>query len=551
MHRWGTVFSLAVCCSGASAQPIRSQPKAERILAPSLEHNMAASPGRPLRVWVFFTDKAVMDSRDLRIRLDARAAELGERTLARRALRGAGGRADYSDLPIHQNYIDALRAAGAKLRHQSRWLNAASLDASAAQLRAIAELPFVRYVQPVARAARRLPTPELPPADAEPRGVPTFYGESDAQLNQIGVVAAHNAGYTGSGIIIGVLDTGFNRTHQAFNQTTGGAHPVQVIAEFDFVDNDGDTTQQPGDPANQAFHGTYILGALGAYYPTVLVGGAYDASFLLAKTEDISQEVPAEEDNYVAGLEWIENGGADLATSSLGYIDWYTQADLDGATAVTTIAVNIATANGLVCCTAAGNGGNDANPVTSRLLAPADALRVLACGAVDASGFTAFFSSDGPTADGRVKPELLARGVNTRTVSFSSNTNIIGADGTSLSTPLLAAGAALVVQAHPNWSVDKIRRALLHTASGFLSTATFDPLYVRGYGLVNVNAAINHVHGDVDGDGRANARDIAPFITALLGTNPDPAQRRRADADASGSVTPADLPIFVNDLLGL
>lgn len=114
--------------------------------------------------------------------------------------------------------------------------------------------------------------------------------------------------------------------------------------------------------SGQHWHGTAILGTIGAYKPDTLIGGAYDAAFYLAKTEDITREEPIEEDFYVAGLQWIEANGADLATSSLGYIDWYTQDDLDGETATTTIAVNIATANGLACCTAAGNGGHDNAP---------------------------------------------------------------------------------------------------------------------------------------------------------------------------------------------
>jgi len=513
----------------------------------------AASLDGPSRHWVFFGDKHIADDQSVARALSDQQAALSSKTLARRAARRtAAGLLDERDLPVAPQYIAAIRSTGAHVRFESRWLNAVSVTASADQLRAIAALPFVRHTQPLARAARRIPLPIEPaPIDsASSRGADpsAFYGPSYPQLLQINAVAAHNAGYTGAGVIVGVLDTGFNRTHVAFNQTVN-AHPVQIIDEYDFIVGDFNTAQEPSDPEGQSNHGTYILGTMAAYFPGTLVGAAYNASFVLAKTEDISQEIPDEEDAYVAGLEWIELHGADMATSSLGYIDWYTQADLNGLIAVTTTAVNIATENGLICCTAAGNAGNDANPATSRLIAPADAFAVLTCGAVDLNGTIAWFSSDGPTADGRVKPELLARGVDTITTSAISN-NIIPVNGTSLSTPLLAGGTALVIQAHPTWSPDKIRRAYFHTASGFGASGQYDPLYIRGYGIVNVFAAINFVHGDINNDGVANGLDIPRFIASLTGQNPDPSENRRSDADASGQVTVADVPIFVADLLG-
>lgn len=548
-------FIITACITtqtAQSARPVDYQPRAEVVLSPATRQQLDAEPNAQHALWVFFTDKNQATPDAQRAALNKQSSTMNRKAAQRRALRRtSGGLTDWRDLPVEASYITSITNTGAALRQTSRWLNAASVNATPAQAAAIADLPFVQRVQLVARATRP-PQPKEQPAPqiaARDNGAP-WYNNSFDQLSQINAVTAHNAGYTGSGIVIGILDTGFNRTHDAFNQTTGGAHPVQVIDEHDFINNDGDTTQQPSDPAGQSSHGTYILGVIGAYFPTVLVGAAYDAQFLLAKTEDISQEVPAEEDYYVAGIEWLEANGADLATSSLSYIDWYTQADLDGVTAVTTIAVNVATDNGMACCTAASNSGNDANPTTSHLGAPADALRVLTCGAVDSSGIIASFSSDGPSADGRVKPEVLARGVSTQTTSFSTNTNIVGVSGTSLSTPLVAGAVALIVQAHPAWSVDKIRRAMFHTSDLFMGSATYDPLYVRGYGIINVMAAIQFVHGDVNGDGTADGRDIAPFISAVVSGSGSPAVLRRADVNASGAADVQDIPVFVDDLLG-
>ncbi|MEI6476036.1 MAG: S8 family serine peptidase [Planctomycetota bacterium] len=314
--------------------------------------------------------------------------------------------------------------------------------------------------------------------------------------------------------MIGILDTGFNRVHDAFNNP---AHPLRVIAEWDFINNDGNTGIQPGDNSEQHKHGTWILGTMAAYLPGTMVGGAYDAQFVLCKTEDVPTETPIEEDYYVAGLEFIEAHGADVATSSLGYIDWYTQADLNGHTAVTTVAVNVATSNGVVCCTAAGNSGHDADPSTSTIIAPADAYNVLTCGAVDINGAIVSFSSSGPTADGRLKPEILACGLNTVSVNSTNTTGLSGLSGTSLSTPLVAAAVACILQARPDYGVAQIREALFATASRSDAAGLHpDPNFVEGHGIVRAYEAA--VRGrrtaDLNLDGRVNGIDLGLMLGA-------------------------------------
>jgi subtilisin family serine protease len=237
---------------------------------------------------------------------------------------------------------------------------------------------------------------------------------------------------------------------------------------------------------------------------------------VLAKTEDVPTETPIEEDFYVAGLEFVEAHGADIATSSLGYIDWYTQNDMNGVTAVTTIAVNIATANGLICFTAAGNEGHDSNPATNTLIAPADALQVISCGAVDNTGAIASFSTDGPTVDGRVKPELLAMGVSTATVNSTNTSGISGVSGTSLSTPLLAGAAACILQARPDFTVNSLRAALFATASRSDSNGLHpDPLFITGYGIARAFAATQvppPCPGDLNNSGSVDSSDIGTML---------------------------------------
>jgi subtilisin family serine protease len=263
---------------------------------------------------------------------------------------------------------------------------------------------------------------------------------------------------------------------------------------------------------------------MGAYNPTVLVGGAYDAGYILAKVEDYEFEYPAEEHLFVAGLEFIEANGGDVATSSVVIYDYYPQDQLDGLTSVMTIGINTATANGLHCCQGVGNQGHDSNPATSTLLPPADGFQVITVGSVDSAGASAWFTSDGPTADGRVKPEVLARGVLTRTVHPDVDTAYQEVNGASFATPTTAGAVACVVQAHPEWTVDQMRWALTHTADYYVANWTFDPLYIRGYGISDVLAAFNSTPprpGDLDEDGTVGITDFLTLL-AVWGPCPEP-----------------------------
>ncbi len=490
-------------------------------------------------VWVFLQPRAVeSDPAALAAALARAETTADPRMLERRRLRRTSpGLLDARDLPLDQGPRAAV-AAAARVRIESRWLNAISVDATPDQVEALRAMPGVREVRPVARGRRctEAATCEEPlPESSSHHGPRDFYGRSSAQLAQINLHALHARGYTGQGVVIGILDTGFNRIHQSFNNPD---RPLHVIAERDFINDDDRTGPEEGDPAGQHSHGTLILGCISSYLPDQLVGGAYDATVILCKTENVASETPIEEDFYVAGIEFIENLGGDVATSSLGYIDWYTRADLDGLTAVTTVAVNIAAENGLHCCTAAGNEGHDDNPATSTIIAPADGLRVLSCGAADSAGVIAGFSSDGPTADGRRKPELLARGVRTATVHPDTADTFANASGTSLSTPLLAAAVACLVQANPWWTVDQMRSALFSTAS---DAANPDPLFVRGFGMVDALAAFQSTcPADFNQDGGVDGLDVAAFFPAWESGGDD----GRADVNHDGGVDGQDVEAF-------
>jgi subtilisin family serine protease len=423
--------------------------------------------------WIYFTDKGLKTEADLEVALHLSMDNLNERTKQRRSKTRGPKLVDNRDIPVSPDYIDEIKYTGVTIRTVSKWLNAVSVSGTIEQLRSISDFPFVKKIDPVYGGKRKSPVQRSLLKSSTELGR-SDYGPSYDQLDQINVIAAHEAGYTGAGVRVLMLDTGYYTDHEAI-------HEEQVIAEWDFINNDGETQNEEGDPDSQHNHGTYTLSALGGRFDGELYGPAYGAEFLLAKTEDVSQEVPIEEDQYVAGLEWGESLGADIASSSLGYIDWYEFEDLDGTTAVTTIAVNTAIENGMVVVTAVGNSG------TGGIVVPADSENVIACGAVDSNGNIASFSSQGPTADGRIKPEVCALGVSTYCAGVNSTSAYRYENGSSLATPLVAGAAACVLQAHPDWTPQQVREALMMTASD-----PENPDNQYGWGIIDVIEAINY-----------------------------------------------------------
>ncbi len=534
---------MLVWCVLLSGQAAAADPLPRATIHPLVHSRLLRAGGNPIVVWVYFRDRDFSNDSERAAALAKARQTLHPRTVKRRLRRRRiPGVVDRHDLPLTERYVEQVRSSGAVIRVRSRWLNAVSVLASGTQIAALAESPSVRLIEPVRRGrpleAVPITHPEPTPArQMQGTGTGSFYGLAEDQLDQIGIIDMHDAGFTGSSVVIGVLDTGFERSHEAYNAP---GHPLAVLDEWDFLENDGNTAIEAGDDPDQHVHGTLVLSAIAAYKPNVLVGGAYNASFILVKTEDVTDEYPMEEDFYVAGLEFLEAGGADVATSSLGYIEWYTWFDLDGLTAVTTLAVNIATDNGMACCTAAGNGGIDQD--LPSLIAPADAFDVVTCGAVDDAGFTADFSANGPTADGRVKPEVLARGVATMTVDANDPTEYSSANGTSLSTPLIAAGVALLLDAHPTWTVEQVRTALFQTADYYQANGMPDPEFRRGYGIINVFAAaqVSFCEADLSDDGTVDAADLAQLLGAW-GSNPG----HPADLTGDGSVDAADLALLL------
>ncbi len=415
--------------------------------------------------WVFFSDRGP----DLERRLENRSIELLYAPSYERRISVGLLKADELDLEPWSGYVEQVAddAVCRTVRTRSRFLNAVSISTADGDLEDILALPFVDHVQPVSSSTFRMP--EFHTYAGNSAGV------TAAQLEQIGLDKLHNRGWTGEGVVVGVLDSGFNLTHDVFRD-------IAVLHMYDFVDDDSDPSQQPGDPPGQSDHGTAVLSILGGYAEGAFCGGVPDASFILAKTEDISDEYQAEEDYWVQGLEWIELNGGDIVSSSLAYIDWYTYEDLDGNTAVTTIAADAAASRGMVVFNSIGNSGPD----PGSLLAPSDGDSVFAVGAVDADANVAQFSSRGPTFDGRIKPDACALGQDV-SLAFQGTSGYSQGNGTSFAAPLVSSAAGALYGAHPEWSMIEIMEILRSTSS-----QSDYPDNNTGYGIIYAYAALKY-----------------------------------------------------------
>ena len=438
------------------------------------------APDETAPVWIFFTDRGLNEA-EIAGALEKARADIPERTLRRR-LRGGNPGVDAKDLPVNLDYIAFVAGSGAEIRIASRWFNGVSADATMEQVKNISAADFVQAVKPVARG-RRIDIIEMDARPAPYRDDTELnYGASFNQLNQINVIALHDMGITGEGVLVCLLDTGYLLSHLAFQN-------MNIVAVWDFINGDSVVTNQPGDPEAQDDHGTLTLSACGSAVDGQLYGPAFGASFMAGKTESVEYELPIEEDFYVAGLEWADSLGADVVSTSLGYFDWYTFEDLNGDSCVTTIGVDIAVSRGIVCVTAAGN---ERRSGWGHIIAPSDADSVIAVGAVNDSGEIASFSSPGPTYDGRIKPEVCAQGVSTRCADPGDTLNFRTASGTSLSTPLIGGVAALLLQAHPNWPPMRVREAMMMTAS-----MSSSPNNDYGWGIVDALAAAEYSYSPV------------------------------------------------------
>ncbi|MDP1623064.1 MAG: S8 family serine peptidase [Bacteroidales bacterium] len=404
---------------------------------------------------------------------------------------------DMKDLPVTPSYISQIAGTGADVVYSLKWFNAVVVSTnSPTVLAAIAALPFVDYIDQVltdqpqnqGRVSGIKSTESIPPYTLMKAGPHAQvksanilnYGQAYNQVHMISVDALHNLGFTGQGMMIAVLDAGF--------------YHVDLISAFDSLWNNNRIlgTRDFNLPGNNVFgdnmhtHGTSVLSTMGANLPGEMVGTAPHASYWLLRTEVGEYEALVEEYNWAGGAEFADSLGVDVINSSLGYTTFdnpsfnHTYADMNGNTAPSTRAGDLAASRGILVVNSALNEGGSP---WQYIGAPADGDSVFSIGAVNSSGFYASFSSTGPTSDGRTKPDVTAQGQGATVVSGWGSVG--QGSGTSFSSPIVAGALACLWQSTPAFSAEQIRNAVRSTASK--ATAP-DSLY--GWGIPNMLSAM-------------------------------------------------------------
>jgi serine protease AprX len=491
LHRIG--IGLPILClllfaserTAGAALPEEALQKLDPRLTPAAERAGAEI----LPVWIAFADKGESGPAGLMLALDRARRELSPRSLARRTRLGISPLVDYRDLPLAPAYLDALRERGITPFGTSRWLNQVAVMLPAGRLAEVAQLPFVDRLRPVERATRMRDVPD----DASPIGRAAApdcgdcaratnsinYGLNTAAVQQLNVPAVHDSGYIGTGVLVCIIDDGFN-----FHYTHEALAPVVIAPGFerDFVDSDWSAQDTVGFTC--CTHGAEVMGCIAGNKPGTYVGTAPGAKYALARTEVDVSETPVEMVYWGMAAEWADSLGADEITTSLGYNQFdggvgnYTYANMDGRTTIVSQNAEIAASKGILVLAAAGNEGGNS---WGKILAPADVNgdSLIAVGAVNSSGVRTGFSSVGPSADGRIKPDLMALGQSNSVIVPNGTPNAYGTgSGTSFATPLLAGLAACLIQARPHFAPQSIIRALRETASRAASPDTF-----MGYGI--------------------------------------------------------------------
>lgn len=448
--------------------------------------------------WVYFTDKP-----DAAFYLANPLEMLSQRALDRRTSQNIS--LDNLDVPISTSYIDQVTAStGITVKAKSKWLNALHVRGSVENIETLENLSFVDHIQ-FANSSLNLAGRSANNANSSAVNknlevqVNFNYGTSANQIEMLNGHLLHQQDYTGNGKIIAVMDAGFPGVDTAspFQRLFDNN---KILGGYDFVNRN--TNFYSGGS-----HGTLVLSTMGGYVENQLVGTAPDASYYLFITEDITSENPVEESYWVEAAETADSLGVDVINTSLGYFTYdnsnysYEYADMNGTTAFISRGADIAFSRGMICVVSAGNSGGSANP---HIGAPADAINVLAVGAVTSTETYADFSSIGPSSDGRVKPDVMAQGQ--ASVVSDTSGNIGTASGTSFSSPITAGMVASFWQALPDKTNAEIMQLIKQSAHLYTT-----PNAQFGYGIPDFSLALS------------NALNVSDFSSDEFILYPNPA----------------------------
>ena len=408
-------------------------------------------------------------------RVDKPEAFLSAEAIARRERMGIAVEAD--DCPIAPAILDQLAQTGVKPILTSKWMRTVVVESEDYGVeQTLRQLPMVDSVRFVWQGEATAPLDRVESGERlaptkEPKKSP--YGYALGQIKLLNGLKLHRAGFRGQGMRVAVIDAGFlnaDRMRVFDSLRLLGTYNVVSPGQSVFAEDE---------------HGTKVLSCLAANAPGWMVGTAPEASYWLIKSEDSRSEYPIEEDYYVAALEFADSVGVAVVSSSLGYYTFdddslsYTQADLDGHTAFISRAAHRAAEKGLLLFSSAGNEGNS---TWEKITFPADTEGILTVGSMTSQKERSRFSSKGLTADGRIKPDLVALGSGSCVVVGSGE--ISYGSGTSFATPILAGMGICLWQALPQLSPQELIDLLRQSGS-----QAERPDAELGYGLPNLYKA--------------------------------------------------------------
>lgn len=399
----------------------------------------------------------------------------------------------YSDLPVSNKNITALQTIGVEIIVTSKWLNAVSAYLTPQQKKQIELIDGIEAIHKV-KKLRSIDESTLPYNNnvfyktASPEEVTGLYGYATAQIDQINLDTILDLGYTGTDMVIAVLDAGFFGVDTA-TLFQSFWDKGQILGVRNFPDHNNQVFN-----IASGYHGSWVMSVIGGDIADTYSGSAPDADFYLYRTEVADSEYVVEEDYWVVAAEKADSVGADLINSSLGYttfddpLENHTYEDLDGNTSVITIGADMAAEKGILVCNSAGNEGANTWHYVSM---PADGDSVFSIGGVDTNGIHVAFSGYGPTFDGRLKPNVVALASGSAVLDPNGYVNYLS--GTSFSSPLIAGACASLWQAFPTKNNMEIIDAVQRSAHLYIT-----PNDSMGYGIPNFGLAYEILLSELD-----------------------------------------------------
>lgn len=424
--------------------------------------------------WLYFKDKE-----NVTYLLDNPGEILSQQALDRKERQGIS--IDERDVPVNENYISQVKqVAGISVLAKSKWFNAIHVIGSETDLNALISLTFVDHIE-YADKSKTSSTSYNPVKDKfeieTNKGVSLNYGNTQNQVEMIGVDHLHDENLTGESVIVAILDSGFPNVDRMslFSRLRDDG---RLLGGYDFVDRTNDIYVDSGH-----FHGTEVLSTMAAYEEDIYIGTAPDASYYLFRTEDAGSESIAEESYWVEAAERADSLGVDIINSSLGYREYtktnysHSASDLDGYSTFITRGANMAFEKGILVVNSAGNSG------AIGVVAPADSPYVVSVGSVTSSGDYSYFSSRGSENQPTLKPNVCAQG--TLAYVINKYNSVAQNSGTSFSSPITAGALACLKQAFPYTSNQELIDKMQQSASQYSN-----PDYFLGYGIPDFESAL-------------------------------------------------------------